>query len=374
MDDRNDNSEPIKYWRVALKALLLFAIFNLAFAGLGTERLGRLSAYNWLLPGRARFPFGEDPDRAYNLSLYNIDAMFAAHSVSTSPADGALRVFVLGDSSVWGTLLRPHETLVGQLNAAGLHCADRPLRFYNIGYPTLSLAKDVMLLEQADRYQPDLVVWLVTLESFPLERQLDSPIAANNPARLQALEARHNLALGAVDLPQQDLWQRTIIGQRRALADLARLQLYGVLWAATGIDQYYPDEYQPAQRDLGADPSYYTFVPEDGLPAAQLGFDLLAAGRSSSGVSPMLLVNEPILVSSGENSHMRYNYYYPRWAYDAYRAMLAEYAADAGMAYLDLWDLVPETEFTNSAIHLSPQASELLAQALFSAVESQLCP
>jgi hypothetical protein len=82
------DAEQVKLWRVVLKALLLFAVFNLAFAGFATEQLGRLSAYNVLLPGRERFPFGEEPDRAYNLSLYNLDAMFASHVVSAPPATG----------------------------------------------------------------------------------------------------------------------------------------------------------------------------------------------------------------------------------------------------------------------------------------------
>jgi hypothetical protein len=54
--------------------------------------------------------------------------------------------------------------------------------------------------------------------------------------------------------------EQTIIGQRRVLADLIRLQLYGVLWAATGIDQYYPEDYRPAQRDLAPDEGYYNFA------------------------------------------------------------------------------------------------------------------
>jgi hypothetical protein len=216
---------------------------------------------------------------------------------SLPPLLDELRVFVLGDSSVWGTLLQPHETLVGQLNAAGLHCQGRPVRFYNLGYPTLSLSKDLMLLEEAMKYQPDMVLWLVTLESFPLERQLDSPIAANNPVRMQALQARYSLEFGAETLPQPTFWQQTIIGQRRALADLFRLQLYGVLWSATGIDQAYPETYTPAQRDLSEDEAYYGFSPADGLQAQHLGFELLEAGQRITGETPLLLVNEPILIS-----------------------------------------------------------------------------
>jgi hypothetical protein len=359
---------------VVLKAMALFLVFNLIFAGISTEDLGRLSMYNRLLLGRERFPFGEDPARAYNLSLYNIDAMFASHAISAPAAPDELRVFLLGDSSVWGTLLRPHETLAGQLNAAGMLCEERPVRFYNLGYPTLSLAKDLMLIEEAMKYQPDMVLWLVTLESFPLERQLDAPIAANNPVRMQALQALYSLAFGAEKLPQPTFWQQTIIGQRRALADLIRLQLYGVLWAATGIDQAYPETYTPAQRDLNEDEGYYSFSPADGLLAQHLGFELLEVGQRIAGEMPLLLVNEPILISQGENSHLRYNFYYPRWAYDAYRELLADYAATAQIPYLDMWDAVPEGEFTNSAIHLSPAGTHMLAAAVWPSVQSALCP
>jgi hypothetical protein len=367
-----EESADVKWWRVAVKALALFLVFNLVFAALPAGGLGRLSLHNWLLPGRERFPFGEDPSRAYNFSLYNVEAMFGAHSVATAPS-GELRVFVLGDSSVWGTLLRPQETLSGQLNAAGLTCDGRPLRFYNLGYPTLSLAKDLMLLDEAMQYQPDLVLWLVTLESFPVLRQLDSPIAANNPMRMQALEAAYGLEFGASALAHPDFWERTIVGQRRALADLARLQLYGVMWAGSGIDQHYPDRYTPAQRDLADEVGYYGFSPEQRMQASDLGFQLLAAGQQLLGDVPLLLINEPILVSRGENSDIRYNFYYPRWAFDDYREMLGAYAAEAGITYLDKWDLVDQTLFTNSAIHLDPAGVRQLADALAEHVLSEVC-
>jgi hypothetical protein len=367
-----DKVDQINWWRVAVKALALFVLLNLAFAALPSEGLGRLSLHNWLLPGRERFPFGEDPSRAYNFSLYNLEAMYAAHSVAAAPT-GELRVFILGDSSVWGTLLRPAETLPGQLNAAGLTCAGRPLRFYNLGYPTLSLAKDLMLLDRAMRYQPDLVLWLVTLESFPLQRQLDSPIAANNTGRMQALEDNLGLEFGAGALPHPSFWERTIVGQRRALADLARLQLYGVMWAGTGIDQHYPETYTPAQRDLAAEVEYYGFSPEERMQPRDLGFELVSAGQQVLGDIPLLLVNEPILVSAGENSEIRYNFYYPRWAYDDYRQMLEAYAAETGISYLDIWDLVDESHFTNSAIHLDPAGVRQLADALTEHILSEVC-
>ena len=80
-----------------------------------------------------------------------------------------------------------------------------------------------------------------------------------------------------------------------------------------------------------------------------------------------MLVNEPIMVSNGENSDIRYNFYYPRWAYDLYRQTLAAASSANGWKYLDLWDLVPQEHFTNSAIHLDAQGEEMLARRLINA-------
>lgn len=361
---------------VVLKALALFVALNLVFAAWNpVPALARLSAYNRLFPGRQRFPFGENPQKAYNLSLYSLEAMFAAHELSgrPKPAD-EYRVLLIGDSSVWGTLLHPQETLAGQLNGQGLSCNNRAVRAYNLGYPTLSLTKDLMVLDMAMAYQPDLVLWLVTLEAFPRQKQLSSPIVANNPQRVSALIQKYDLALDPNDpaLVRPNFWERTIVGQRRALADLIRLQLYGVLWAATGVDQEYPPDYPPAQRDLEADLAYQGWQPPS-LPDGALAFDVLAAGITAAAPTPVLLINEPMLISTGANSEIRYNFFYPRWAYDQYQKMLSERSRQEGWSYLNLWDLLPEGEFTNSAIHLTPAGTARLVQQIAPHVLAAVC-
>jgi len=344
--------------RVLIKALILFLAANLLF-GLWTEPgLGRISAYNTLFPGRPRFPFGENPREAYNFSLFDLDAMFAAHEVAGKDT-GAYRVFLIGDSSVWGTLLRPEQTLAGQLNAQRLTAANgRPMRFYNLGYPTISLAKDLLILDRALSYHPDLVVWLVTLEAFPRDKQLSVPLLANNPGPTRSLIERRLLDLPGVPQPQA-FFERTLVGRRKALADLARLQLYGVLWAATGVDQSYPLDYPRAQVDLEDDPFFHGKLD---LEPGDLALDVIPAGQSALGEIPLLLVNEPVMVSNGKNSAVRYNFYYPRRAYDQYREILGALAEKQGIDYLDAWDLVPVGEFTNSAIHLDPAGTARLAE------------
>jgi len=360
---------------VLIKAAVIFVLLNLAFTlCYPLDELGRVSIYNSIVRGRDRLPFGENPQETYTFSLYNLEAMLQSLALDGDPkAANEYRVLVLGDSSIWGTLLRPEETLAGRINATGLtSCDGRFVRAYNLGYPTLSLTKDVMILAAARRYQPDLIVWAVTLQSFPKNVQLESPLVQNNPQRISALVADHGLDLPVETLVEPNFWQRTLIGQRRPLADWLRLQLYGPMWSATGIDQLYPPDYEPAQRDLDEDPTFNDWSgPELGFE--ELSFDVLSAGFEIAGEIPVLLVNEPILISSGQNSDVRYNFYYPRWAYDSYRAMLAETAGLNGWSYLDLWDLVGADQFTNSAIHLTPQGVSVMTEEISAALNRLAC-
>lgn len=353
--------------RILIKTLLIFLALNLLLAASEPlPALGRISLYNGLFPGRERFPFGENPQQAYNFSLYSLEAMFASHELTGSEkATDEYRLILLGDSSVWGTLLQPDKTLAGQINALNLRtCDGKTVRAYNLGYPTLSVTKDLMILDEARQYELDAVWWLVTLEAFPDEKQLASPLAANNPARLEALAESTSMVDPADPaIIRPDFWGRTILGLRRPLADWLRLQLYGVMWAATGIDQFYPVEYPAAANDLEADESFQGRLPPT-LDETSLALDVLDAGVKLLGDVPLTVINEPILISDGQNSNLRYNFFYPRWAYDQYRALLAEQAATGGWMLIDRWDLLPRTEFTNSAIHLTPAGSTALAQSL----------
>lgn len=360
------NKPSINIFRVILKAAILFALFNFTFVLVNSESLGKLSLYNNVFPGRERFPFGETRE-SYNISLYNIDAMFASHIISgIEKAQDEYRVILIGDSSVWGTLLTPEETLAGQLNTKAITACNKNVQVYNLGYPTISLTKDLMILDQAMLYESDMVIWLTTLEAFPIDKQFASPLVANNAERIRELVSRHGLSADVNDpaLVNPSNWDQTFVSQRRALADLLRLQIYGALWSSTGIDQVYPENYEPAQVDLEDSEDFH------GLTSLQdaLALDVLEAGMSID--TTMLLVNEPMLISDGLNSDVRYNFFYPRSVYDEYRSTLDELAVANNWNYLDLWDLVPANEFTNSAIHLTPSGELLLASEVAEAIQT----
>ncbi len=352
-------------WGVLGKAAILFVLVNLVFAWLvPLSWLGRLSAYNWIYPGRLRLPFGEVPQRAYNLSLLQLEAMFASHELTGATKQAnEFRVFLLGDSNTWGYLLRNDQTLAANLNQMGLVAPDgREMHFYNLGYPTISLTKDLLVLDQVMQFEPDLVVWLVTLEAFPQEKQLFTPLVQHNPEPVRRLIESYGLASSLTDpaFIGQNFWQRTILGDRRTLADMIRYQVYGVLWAATGIDQDIPETYPPLATDLTAEVEYYGLQPPEIDPSA-LALDVIQAGVTLAEPAPVILINEPMFISEGENSNIRYNFYYPRWAYDEYRRILAAEGEAKGWNYLDLWDQIAPENFTNSAIHLNSQATTELA-------------
>ena len=155
------NISPI---RLLIKVLLFFLILNILFI-LFAPYVGNLSIYNRLIAGRLRFPFASG--RWIDSSMDELDAMFDSHVIAagTKPPN-EFRVVLLGDSSVWGELLTPDQTLSEQLNADHILCNGRNVRSYNLGYPHPSLIKDFVILAATRKYKPDLVIWLVTLDTF----------------------------------------------------------------------------------------------------------------------------------------------------------------------------------------------------------------
>lgn len=361
--------------RVLAKSLLLLTLCNLLFAATRPlSWIGRFSLYNTILPGRERLPYGENPAQSYNLSLNNLPAMLRSHTIAKPKADDEFRIILLGDSATWGWFLANEDSLAGQINAGGYKTADNQrIIAYNLGYPIMSLTKDLLLLQEALAYEPDMIIWLITLQSFPRQQQLTPPLVQNNPEQLRPLISSHNLQLNPNDAQLIDptFWQSSLIGQRRPLADLLRLQLLGFSWAATAIDQAIPAEIALRQSDFDEDVSWQGLAEPSELTADQLAFDVLKAGIEMAGTVPVLLVNEPMFISNGRNSHLHYNSFYPRWAYDTYQQLLQETAQTHQWPLLDLTAAIPSDQFTDSPVHLTAAGNKVLAQAIMAAISSE---
>ena len=322
-----------------------------------------------------------EPDRGLNgrgvlAPSSDIDLLFASHVVSagTKPAD-EYRVLIFGDSSVWGTALYADETLAGRLNQMGLQtCDGRRVVAYNLGYPSNSVTKDLMLMQYAQRYQPDLQVWLFSMLAFYPARQTGQyvPFIEANPDTLSGLILAYDLPLSLPETPD-GLYPRTILGRRQDLSLAMRLHFSSLILYALGTDD--PRVISERAMELSDTPGEdVTFIgiPPDADLGATLAFYALEAAHSISAV-PLLYINEPILVSSGEHSDISYNSVYPRWAYDSYRVILSETAAARGWQLLDLWDLAGPDEFSTSIFHLKPAAEARLAGQVAEAILAAAC-
>ena len=347
--------------RLLVKAIVFFALANLAFAWLDLP-LGKVTIYNWLAPGRVRVPYEQRPEffaLGYNMPIFDdFDAMFGSHAISRPKAADEYRVILLGDSSTWGYDLRPGEILSEQLNSLSLRtCDGKRVRAYDLAYPFPHLMKDLLVLDGAKKYEPDLVVWMVTLYSFEQKSAVRDFLNPHAEQSLELIETYH-LNVISPGLHTPTFWERALVSRRKLLKNMALVQLNGLLWGATGID-FHIRAIGKMSENVDADPSYGGVQPP--LNIAELMFDVLGAGYQSASPARLLVVNEPIFIATGANSSVRYNTFYPRWAYDQYRQALADWMAQNGHAYLDLWNALPNSVFTDHPLHRSAEGESLLA-------------
>jgi hypothetical protein len=343
----------VRPWAVLIKGSILFLIVNLLFALPWTQNLGSFSLYNRLVPGRTRFPGTTD-----------LDAFINSHVLSVPKQENEFRVLMIGDSSVYGVLLDFDETATARLTSADLRtCSGRQVVAYDLGIGFKSLVKDLIVLDLALEYDPDMVVWFVTLETFADNRQLNPPFVAQNFEQVRYLKQKYNLDLQlGENSAAKTFWDKTLIGQRSRLADLVDFQFSAFEWGAIGQDSKGRTS-DPPPNDLPNNKIFNGWKPPT-LDETKLRFDIFDAMIGSIGDVPILVVNEPIFVATGENSDVRYNENYPRWAFDQYRDLMLARSLSGGWAYLDLWNAVPGENFTNSSFHRDATGEEIVFQHL----------
>ncbi len=350
--------------RVLAKGLLMCLVFEITLAALGPAYAG-VNVYAALRLERERFPVSTLPAIDAALDVGNLPAMFASHIVSRPKQPNEYRVLVLGDSAVWGLQLSAEQTLPDQLDRMGVTCGDRQVRAYNLSFPRSSATKDLMILDEALHYHPDMIIWLITWYTLMPKTRLDHWLVTQNPEEFYKLGRRFDFLPKGYRPP--GLFDE-VLNDNRTLFRVTRYQLYSLVQAATRRDQIPgPPEIQPA--DLSADTTFEGLKPPT-LRKAQVSLDQVSDFFSLSQAVRVLLVNEPMLVVSGvPNSDVRYNSYYPRWVYDQYRGYVREAAAENGWNYLDLWNAISPSYFTDTPLHLSPEGQRLLANALVSSIK-----
>ncbi|HPP64160.1 MAG: hypothetical protein LC138_07235 [Anaerolineales bacterium] len=376
----------VRPWAVLLKGGLLFVAVNLLFALPWSQQLGRWTLYNRLVPGLPRFSGTTD-----------LDALFSTHAVAAEKQADEFRVFLMGDSATWGFLLDYRDTLAYRLDTAGLQtCSGKRLRVYNLASPSPSALKDLILMERAMAYQPDLFVWFVTLKSFTdfnkrgaidqpfpygiteVGEQIAFPLVLNNLDEVSSLIDKYHIQYPLPRVATNRVWDKTLLGQRSHLADLLDVQLSSLQWGATllnsGTSLRDPGWDKPiSEKPIKADLAFRELKSPVDI-SQHMRLDIFNAALKAQGYPPIMVVNNPMYVTDKPVKRIRYNEVYPRWAYDQYRKLMLDRSQKNGWAYLDLWDIVPSEHFSNSSFHRDAVGDEIVAKNIAPVILQMTCP
>jgi hypothetical protein len=288
------------------------------------------------------------------------------------------RAVLIGSSAVYGLPLPVDDTVSERLNAH-LARVGVPGHVFNLGWVGAYQLRDAVILDAALAYEPDLIIYAVTLADF---NQLDSSFPTlrefflSNHARVVALAASQPpgleeplarlaasdtgagyFALGVLRLRESGALVRDAV---RAHADsLAR-----------HLDPTYP---LPSTSTAGRQPHYD--CAETLRSAARLygnwqSWNILAYLEQvrAAHALPILIVNWPIAHEPVESC---YNVRHSTASVEEFNRWLPAEAAARGLGYVDLHDLLPPELFVDS-LHVTAEGHHRIAEQLAPVVETML--
>src|SRR5574341_1698283 len=147
--------------RVFVKALFIVALINgiLLWAHINPVRaLVNLNTWDLLGRSRARLAYPSD----FQNGQLPLESLLGAHAISDTKNAEEYRVVLLGESGIAGWGLPDEDTLAAQLTETNIRIQGKRLAAYNLAYPQPSAARDLLALDAALDYQPDLIIWFVT--------------------------------------------------------------------------------------------------------------------------------------------------------------------------------------------------------------------
>jgi hypothetical protein len=336
----------VKPFRVILKALILFVGFNLLLTLFPNPSY---FVFRQLLPKLNKFPiyavyYDSQAKHGFGArNVFDLNVLFNTHLISyeKKPAN-QYRIILIGDSTVRDGTLYP---MVDQQE-----CGGKPLHAYDLGYYGASATKDLMILQEAMKYSPDLIVWSVTSRTLSNEPK---DFALANSDDLTELINAYGLSMP----PNQ-----SITGSRSFFSggDRIRLQTrlvlnYAVLFPAIRSPQRI---IQTAINDIKANNA----ADQETLPAsgAYLFSALTAASKITGGI-PLLLINQPrpsVVVTQTD--------------YLQYRQELLSLGGKQHWIFLDLWNLVPDRDFIDK-IHRNADGEVLYNKAVLPSILEIAC-
>ncbi len=356
--------------RVLAKALIFALLLNAVVLALGVDPvrvLVRLNTYHLLGHGRERLAYPSD----FRNGQLPLDALMAMHAISSPKHPDEFRVVLLGESGIAGWGLPDEATLAAQLTGHRIRIAGNELVAYNLAYPHPSVVRDLLILDAALAYAPDLIVWFVTpsaLNDAPDVSDANPVFFDLNRGQLERLARQYPDSLGEwyrlhapALLSEEPTWLRYV-----AIHDQDLLPI----WLNALLYPFVSPDLAVSNRRIGLEPvpeeAFYTDEHPGFYTMPNVTWQVLKVGcrHAASQGADLLLVNEPMAIGGGPYSAINYNQQYSRALYDRYRQVLAAYADEQGIGYVDLWDAIPPERFTDTVLHADAQGYAILADRL----------
>jgi len=333
----------VKPFGVIWKALLLFVAFELLlslFPGPG------YFVFKQFMPKLDKFPIyvvNYDPQSKHGFdvqNIFDINTLLLSHIISSDrKPQNQYRVVFIGDSTVnRGDIY----SIVDQQ-----HCDGKILHAYNLGYPGVSAIKDLMILQEAMKYAPDLIVWSVT---YSISQKLEGFLLTNSDQLKQLINTYH---LSPADYNSYLKPQSVIGGSNKIRLETYLILNYVILNPATG------GKNSVAQIALNDETG-----SRQPLDTSGYGGQLYSTIQTLKGIAkgvPVLLIDEPrpsFIVDQEEDVQFR-------------NAILSLSRKDQ-LNFLDLWNLVPDQGFLDR-IHRNPEGEMLFDRAAIPAILEIAC-
>lgn len=281
------------------------------------------------------------------------------------------RIFAIGNSAIYGFPWPPELSAVALINRKFVQ-QGVPAHLFNLGLMYTYQVKEAMVLSEALRYEPDFIVYGVTLDDlghlapFPYlpvsaffdanSRTVDR-LAADPPPSFAQPFQRYREAQ-AQDVRPYAAWI-----EFREIGTFVRLAVQQTAKALR--KKLFPAYLDPMLPVTKGSPPYRC---RDVIPSFHEKYanwqdwsmlEFLADVKTKTGVE-VLIVNWPVAHYPRGKC---YNVRYPAAAFREYVAWMEEKAEDLGLEYLDLHDLLMRREFVDS-IHPTARGQRKVAQRL----------
>ncbi len=329
--------------RVVLKVLIFFIVFYVLLISYPDITY---FFFRRLMPKHGQFPYyvvyhSDSAKHGFALqNVFDINSLFYSHVISgESKPENQYRIIFIGDSTVYTGKIYPL--------LARYKCSGKVLSAYNLGYPGVSATKDFMILQEAMKYSPDLIIWSITYT-----------IAGNNEGFLRANPDRFAQMVNTYQLSEagssSSLTGKTAFYQ----SDRVRLETYLILYysildpATGGTD---------AIIHTALNDEAYTLEQGSGSAHGDQLSSILRAFKEMTKNIPVLLINEPrpgVIVNMGP--------------YIQFRKDIVQLSTKERINFLDLGNLVPDQDFVDR-IHRNDKGEMLFEKAVTPVIKALAC-